>query len=67
MKKSNDFTKGGGHNIDLLPGVVNTERGARSAGNAEPIHERLGAMMPGSYGNTILIQKSADIVGMHII
>ena len=52
--------------VDFFAGVVKRERGARRAGDAKSLHERLRAVMPGPYRDPQPIQHRPGVVGMNL-
>jgi hypothetical protein len=56
--------KAGDEPVDVLPRIVERERDPCSRGNAETIHHRLRAVVPGADRDSLLIQNGPDVVGM---
>src|SRR4029077_12074756 len=48
--------------IHFFSGVVESERSARRGRDAEALHYRLGAVMPGSDSNSLLVEDGPDVV-----
>src|SRR5258707_11668203 len=51
-----------GEALDLGGRIVDGKARAQRARDAEPLHERLRAMVPGAYGNAALVEKSRAVV-----
>ena len=47
--------------------VVDAERGAHRAGDAELFHQRLRAMMADPHRHVVLVEHGADIVRVHAV
>src|SRR5262249_12650825 len=62
-----NLRKRAGEGIDLLVRVVEGQRGTGGGRDAEPVHQRLTAVMPRTNRNTLTIHDRADIVGMSAI
>jgi hypothetical protein len=54
-----------GQRVDLLLGVVKSQRSAHRGGHAEAVHDRLSAMVAGPNRDTLAVQNSPHVVGMH--
>ncbi len=52
---------------DFIERIVESERGASGAGDAEACHEWLAAMMAGANGDSHLIEESTEVIGMDAI
>jgi MFS family permease len=50
--------------FDVLRGVVHGERRPRRRGDAEPAHQRLGAVVAGAHADAVAPEDLADVVGM---
>ena len=48
-------------------GVVERERGSRGGRHAEPLHQRLGAMVTRADADAVAVQDRADVVRMHAV
>src|SRR5207302_3499138 len=51
-----------GQAVDVGFVVIDPERGPHRAGEAELVHQRLGAVMPDPDGNMMLVEHGADIM-----
>ena len=58
---------GGREHVDLFEGVVHRERGAGGRRNAQPIHDRLRAVMTGADRHAFTVDDRADIVRMDTV
>ena len=56
--------KAAGQRINLCGGVIKGEGGARGGRDAEALHDRLRAMVPGSNGDPLGVEDGADVVGV---
>src|SRR6202050_3161699 len=59
------FAEAGDQRVDSLFGVVESDRGARGGGYAEPLQHRLRAVMPGAHGDALAVEDGAHIVRVH--
>ena len=66
-EKSDDFPKSTHEGVDVIFGIVQGEGGSRRRGDLIEIHDRHCAVMTGPNGDTQLIKKRADIVGMNAV
>ena len=51
--------------VDLGFGVVEAKRRTASRGDAQMLHQRLGAVVPGADRDVFLVQYGAEVVRMH--
>ena len=50
--------------VDLLAGGVDAEAGAGRGGDAEALHQRLGAVVAGADGDAVAVEDLGDVVGV---
>ena len=50
--------------VDLLAGRVDAEAGAGGGGDAEPLHQRLGAVVAGADRDAVAVEDLGDVVGV---
>ena len=65
-KEPRDLSYSLRQNVDLLPAVVDVETGAAGRHTAQPSHERLRAVMPGSDRYAIAVEDGAHVMRMQI-
>ena len=62
-----DLPQAGHQRVDLLPGVVEGEGGARRGRDAEAVHHRLRAVMPRADRDPLVVEDRADVVGVDAV
>ena len=50
--------------VDLLAGRVDAEAGAGRGGDAEAVHQQLGAVVAGADGDAVAVEDLGDVVGV---
>ena len=57
-----DALKGGHEGIDIGAGVVDSERSAHGAFDAQRVHQRLGAVVAGAHLDAELVEHQPHVV-----
>ena len=52
--------------VDLGRRVVEIEAGPRAGGDAEPVVQRLRAVVAGADGDALLVEQLGDVVGVRL-
>jgi hypothetical protein len=60
------LSEGVGQRVDIRFIVIEVQRRPRRGCHAQPTHERLGAVVPGSDADALLIEDLGQVVGMDI-
>ena len=58
-----EIPDGGDEGVDVLAGVVEGERGADGAFDAEAAEDWLGAVVAGANGDALAVERGADVFG----
>ena len=53
--------------VDLVAGVVDGEARPGRGRHAEPLHQHLGAVVPGPYGDAVAVEDLGDVVGVDAV
>src|ERR1700759_1295590 len=61
------FVHRAGEGINLFLSVIESEGGARRRGHVEVLHDGLRAVMPGAYGDPLLIENRANVVRVYFV
>src|SRR5438093_6452161 len=64
FKETHSVAEDFNHSIDLLYGVVKIEARTSCPRHAEPVHQRLIAMMSTAHGQPVLVRERCEIVRM---
>ena len=67
MKDLDAFFQRRRKNVQLFFRVIESERRARRAGNAEMFHDRLGAVMAGANGDAFPVNQGPYVMGMDAV
>ena len=62
-----DLVQRPGQHVDLLRGVVEPHGGARRGGDAEALHQRLGAVMADADRHALAVDDGADVMGVDAV
>ena len=57
----------GRQRVDVVVVVVQRQRGPRRRRHAEPIHQRLAAMVAGADGHALAIENRPHVVRVHAV